>query len=300
MASPVFTVVIATHNRAATLADAVTSVLRQSFRDLECVVVDDGSTDGTAGVVASFDDRRLAYLAQANAGCSAARNRGARAAGGAFLAFLDDDDVARPQWLERLAVPASDDRCEVICCGADYLGADGRRSRVELPHDLGPLFLNRKALFWPPGTFAVRRSVFLALGGYVDGLRASENYELGLRLVDHLDRTGGRIATVDEPLVGIRNDREGRRRRTPSFAQSRLEGAEYILDHYRPRLAQHPPSLANHVAIRGMHLLRLGRYGEARRSFAEAIRYDRRAVKYYGRLAVCSFPPLARRVWPCE
>lgn len=94
--APLFSIVIPTHNRAEQVRRAIESCLAQTFAGFEVIVVDDGSNDGTDDVVASIADPRVRYLKQANAGAGAARNHGADAARGEFLAFLDSDDEFLP------------------------------------------------------------------------------------------------------------------------------------------------------------------------------------------------------------
>lgn len=95
MTRPAVSVVIPAYNRAARLPAAIDSVLRQGVPDIEIVVVDDGSEDGTREVVASYGDH-VRYIHQANAGVGVARNNGIRHATGTFIAFLDSDD----RWLD--------------------------------------------------------------------------------------------------------------------------------------------------------------------------------------------------------
>jgi glycosyltransferase involved in cell wall biosynthesis len=90
-------------NAAAFIADAIGSVLGQTYRDLRHVVVDDGSTDDTAGIVARFADPRLTLIRQPNAGVSSARNRGMQEADGGAVLFLDADDWLAPTALQTLA-----------------------------------------------------------------------------------------------------------------------------------------------------------------------------------------------------
>jgi glycosyltransferase involved in cell wall biosynthesis len=96
MAAPFFSVVIPVYNRAAALAAAITSVRAQSFQDFEIVVVDDGSQDNPRVVVDRLDDPRIRFIRQINAGGGAARNTGIDHAQGAFVAFLDSDDLFLP------------------------------------------------------------------------------------------------------------------------------------------------------------------------------------------------------------
>lgn len=97
-------VVIPSYNRAYIVGQAIESVLRQTYENVEVVVIDDGSTDDTERVVRAFDDR-VRYIYQPNGGIAVARNSGIAAARGEFVAFLDSDDVWLPWKLEaQLAV----------------------------------------------------------------------------------------------------------------------------------------------------------------------------------------------------
>jgi glycosyltransferase involved in cell wall biosynthesis len=99
---PAVSVVIPTYNRAPLLGRAIRSVLGQCFEDFEVIVVDDGSTDETAAVVAAFGDPRVRYVRLArNTGAGAARNAGIRLARGKFLAFQDSDDEWLPSKLSK-------------------------------------------------------------------------------------------------------------------------------------------------------------------------------------------------------
>ncbi|MGD1027444.1 glycosyltransferase family 2 protein [Candidatus Binatus soli] len=93
------TVIIPTYNRAHILSQAIESVLAQTMGDFELVIVDDGSTDGTAEIVRGFSDSRIRYIQQANAGPGMARNRGVAEATSQYVSFLDSDDLWTPDKL---------------------------------------------------------------------------------------------------------------------------------------------------------------------------------------------------------
>lgn len=99
MSSPLVSVVIPTYNRAALVCEAVDSVLQQTYRNIEIIVIDDGSTDDTAASIQRYGDR-VRYSRRPNAGVNAARNLGIKQARGEFLALLDSDDLWAPYKIE--------------------------------------------------------------------------------------------------------------------------------------------------------------------------------------------------------
>lgn len=99
MSSPFFTIVIPTYNRATLIGKTIASVLRQTYGDFEVIVVDDGSTDPTPEVVKNIVDPRVAYVRTANRERAAARNTGTQQAKGAYVTFLDSDDLLYPEHL---------------------------------------------------------------------------------------------------------------------------------------------------------------------------------------------------------
>src|SRR3982751_2147170 len=179
-AGPSISVILNTYNRDALLARAVESVLAQRHDDFELVIADDGSSDRTRGVVAGFEDPRVRYVRQDNAGLSAARNLGVASSSGRYVAFLDDDDEVLPGWLEALHAKLSSAGCGVACCGAEAVEVD--HTVTYSPRDLGAPFDHCVGLFYS-GSFAVRRDVYDAVGGYATDLDCHHQTELALRLV---------------------------------------------------------------------------------------------------------------------
>jgi glycosyltransferase involved in cell wall biosynthesis len=97
---PSVSVIIPTYNRASMVKEAIQSVLSQTYKDFEIIVVDDGSTDNTRETVASLSDK-VVYVYQPNSGPSSARNHGIRLAQGKYIAFLDSDDLFLQTKLEK-------------------------------------------------------------------------------------------------------------------------------------------------------------------------------------------------------
>jgi len=120
------TAAIPTYNRAPFLAGALQSVFAQTFRDVEVLVVDDGSTDETPAVLASYGDR-IRVVRQENLGRSEARNRAVREARSPYLSFLDSDDEWLPEKLERqVAVLEEDPKIAMVHGHVDVIDAEGR------------------------------------------------------------------------------------------------------------------------------------------------------------------------------
>jgi glycosyltransferase involved in cell wall biosynthesis len=131
---PRVSVVIPTYNAASTLLDALESVRRQTYQDYEIVVVDDGSSDETAGVVRDFSELMptLRYCVQTNCGASVARQHGVSVARGAYIAALDADDVWLPEKLSQ-CVAAMDAEPRIGLCYSDGYLWDGQPSTDNLP-----------------------------------------------------------------------------------------------------------------------------------------------------------------------
>jgi glycosyltransferase involved in cell wall biosynthesis len=157
VAEPLVSVVVPVYNGERFLAEALGSIFAQDYRPLEVVVVDDGSTDGSARVARGFAE--VVYAHQPNAGPAAARNLGARLARGDFLAFLDADDVWLPGKLTRqMAALATDPGLDMVFGHAEQFVEAGAAG-VALT---GPAVLPAHL----PGALLIRRHRFDQVGGY--------------------------------------------------------------------------------------------------------------------------------------
>ena len=99
---PIVSVIIPTYNAKELLIEAIDSVLSQTLSDLELLIIDDGSIDGTVEAVKAVDDPRIRYFYKDNGGVSSARNMGLDKATGQYIAFLDSDDLYHPKYLETM------------------------------------------------------------------------------------------------------------------------------------------------------------------------------------------------------
>jgi glycosyltransferase involved in cell wall biosynthesis len=195
--------VVPVHNGAKYVSEAIRSVLSQTHAPIECLVVDDGSTDTTREVVREFGDE-VAYLRHDRQGVSVARNRGARLARGELVGFLDHDDVWLPTKLERQVKALEDSGGVLSLCAVRVVDERGRILRTQhlrAREDLltGMLMFDGTETVSCSSTGLVRREELLKIGGFDPALSVSADWDLLFRVL-----LGGPIAYVDEPLVHYR------------------------------------------------------------------------------------------------
>ena len=198
---PRVSVIIPTYNRAGLLRMALESVLAQTHSSIQVIVVDDGSTDETAGMLAEYSGR-VTHIRQANAGISRARNHGLEVAQGDYINFLDDDDTMMPRKIERqAAVLAARPEVGLVHCRYCYLDRAGQPlGRVGLlPQKdvLRELLLHN--FMWMGGPL-IRRDCLGRVGAFDVGLSAAADYDLWLRIA----AGGFQFACIQEPLGGYR------------------------------------------------------------------------------------------------
>ncbi|MFL6333560.1 MAG: glycosyltransferase family 2 protein [Pyrinomonadaceae bacterium] len=187
---PAVSVVIPTYNRAPLLGRSIRSVLAQCFEDFEVIVVDDGSTDETAEVVAAFDDPRVSYVRLArNTGAGAARNVGIRLARGKFLAFQDSDDEWLPSKLSKqmAAFARGTSELGVVYSDMQRVWGDGTTSYLAAPTVLSGRLVGSGVGFYQVCDLGVqstliRREWLDAAGHFNEELPALEDLEMFIRL----------------------------------------------------------------------------------------------------------------------
>ncbi|MGA2506575.1 MAG: glycosyltransferase family A protein [Chitinispirillaceae bacterium] len=185
--TPTVAVIIPTYNRAALVERAVRSVLGQTFRDYELVVVDDGSTDGTAELplFKNSDPRLRCLKIPENRGVSAARNAGVKATSAPWLAFLDSDDEWLPEKLEKQVRWTIEHPDMHIVQTREIWIRRGRRVNPPKTHEKfeGDLFAaSLERCMITPSSVMLRRTLFEQMGGFNESFQACEDYDLWLRV----------------------------------------------------------------------------------------------------------------------
>lgn len=293
--TPRVSVVIPTYNRAHCIARAVDSVLRQTYEDFEVIVVDDGSKDNTAKILAGYGDR-IRAIQQPNQGVSRTRNNGIALARGEFIAFLDSDDEWLPNKLER-QVGFLDQHLEIafVACLGDCYEADGsfNNSDEHCPPEYAAYqqsdsyqqFLTFLYSPFPQNMsrYMFRQDALREVGGFNQTINGSEDWELFLRLL----KQGRAFGFVPERLVTYHLSDDG----ISLNLDEMLKGDEVVRRQYIETLAD----TWTRWSVRSKFL--------ARRYFATAMRYRERGIRLKSaRLAVQSlltnpfYPRTTRRL----
>ena len=208
-----FSVIIPLYNKAPYIRKALESVLAQTYTDYELIIVDDGSTDGSAEIAEAFlqtPASRLSPLAfrlirQANSGVSAARNNGVAQAHGDYIAFLDADDWWEPTYLERMA-QLIEDYPDAGLYACNYVYYKPGKTHVALNIPTG--YINYPKAYYKSnampvwtGAAMIPRKVFDELGGFPLGIKLGEDFLLWSKIALQYP-----VAFLNEPLAWYNND----------------------------------------------------------------------------------------------
>lgn len=295
MPHPTVSVIIPAYNAQKYLAQAIESVLAQSYPAVECIVVDDGSSDATAAIAAGYGSR-ISYLRQENGERSRARNRGAQHASGEWLSFLDADDLIAPEKIEReVEALGGAPGCDLVFSRTlfvDESGASRGPLKIAAP-DPDPVRRLFAGNFITVNAFLLRRSSFEAVGGFDPALNRAEDWELLLRLA----LAGSRFLCLDQFLACYRIHGENTIADNLKMTEAAYRVARSVAERYRDHFAAVGVSpdafLATHMARYGKELLVHGAAAEGRALIGEACRLplpNRHFYRLLGALSVALGP----------
>jgi len=196
-------VLMPAYNAEGYIAAAVESILAQTFRAFELLVIDDGSTDETAGIVRSFDDGRIRLIRQENQGIAGALNTGLKAALSELIVRFDADDVCYPERLERQYRFMQENR-EYILAGSmvDYTDMDGKYVFTHRPPAVTDRTIRRLSYKVCPfihSSVIYRKAPVLRLGGYDPNAHGFEDHLLWRALIQ-----AGKVCNMPEVLLKVR------------------------------------------------------------------------------------------------
>jgi glycosyltransferase involved in cell wall biosynthesis len=223
---PTVSVVLPTFNRRGFLQQAVESVLAQTRPADELIVVDDGSTDDTADLLAGYGDR-LMVIRQDNRGVSAARNAGIRRAKGAFVALLDSDDYWLPEKLEAQLSFFERHPDAMLCQTEETWMRNGKRVNPKNRHRKYSGMIFEKTLplcLVSPSAVMIRKELFREVGLFDESLPACEDYDMWLRISWKYP-----VYLIDTPLIVKRGGHDDQLSAMPELDKYRIQALSKIL-----------------------------------------------------------------------
>lgn len=266
------TVVLTTYNRPELMRRALGSVLNQTYKNWECIVVDDASEEPVEEIVDSNGDSRVRYYRHdENKGLSAARNTGLRLAEGSMIAYLDDDDEWLPEKLARQAdrLQSSEEEVGLVYCWMEWV-RDGEVFKRRQPTLRGNIFaesLDRQPL-GNGSTWLIRREALERHGGFDESLPRGIDGDLLRRLsITH------NVDVVPETLVRYHVDHEQQRitREDRTGVQNAITGQRVKLRKFEKALQSLPRQRANIYADLGRRYAQLGEWGAVFSCFRQAL-----------------------------
>lgn len=239
--NPMVSAVILTHNRKQLVMRAIDSVLSQTYPNMECIVVDDASADGTKELLSARKDIQYIYIPKEESkGGNYARNMGIKASKGEYVAFLDDDDCWLPTKIEKQVALIEEKGCDLVYCGMrpEYMHADGTITYVDWPPredgqgDMSKKILSR--IYLITSGIMARKSLLDKVGGFDDRVRYWQEYELSIRLAQYTE-----FYAVEECLYLYRIDEQDKNKLTNKF-DAWKGSAQYIHKKHRALYQQLP------------------------------------------------------------
>jgi glycosyltransferase involved in cell wall biosynthesis len=223
---PQVSIIIPTYNRGWIIKEAIDSVLAQDYTEFELIVVDDGSTDHTSGVLDSYG-KDIKVLSQKNKGVSAARNRGIAEASGKFIAFLDSDDLWLSQKLSVQIEFFNQNPDALICQTEEVWIRNGLRITPKKRHKKPSGMIFKPSLercLVSPSAVMIQRSLFDRVGEFDETLPACEDYDLWLRISCRFP-----IHLIDTPLIIKRGGHDDQLSSRAGLDKFRIKAIEKII-----------------------------------------------------------------------
>ena len=220
-------VVIPTYNRIELLKRSIDSVINQTIKPSEIIIVDDGSNDGTEAMVKNKYDS-LKLITQKNKGASAARNSGIKASSGEWICFLDSDDEWKNDKLEKQITAATNNSDYKFFHSNEIWIKNGKRINQKKKHKKygGDIF--KKCLDMcriSPSSVLIEKNIFEEIGFFNENLVVCEDYELWLRICDKYE-----VFFIDEPLIFKYGGHQGQLSYSiDSIEYHRIKALEYLL-----------------------------------------------------------------------
>ncbi|GAA5026470.1 glycosyl transferase [Marivirga lumbricoides] len=251
-------IIIPTYNRAHLISRAVDSVVNQTFKKWELIIVDDGSTDNTKEIIQPFlSDNRIKLIEKENTGAAHSRNIGVEKSNFEWLTFLDSDDEAKDNWLFEVTQLIQRTDAQLISCGCEKYNHHGELVEKKLPNKNTNLFGEVRYKMTNGGVFFLRKEDFLKIGGFDKDLKSGQHTELSFRLIPLLQKRNASIIALEDCLIKVHMHKGERIRTNPKM---KYEGAFYSLTKHKAFFSERPKAKAKYEAIVGVNAFKLKLY----------------------------------------
>ena len=269
-------IIIPTFNRRDYITTALDSVLAQSYKDYEIIIIDDGSSDDTKEVLKPYQNN-IRYFYQDNRGIPATRNKGIREAQGDYIAFLDSDDYWLPEKLKRqIECFKQNPHYGMVATRCSSITPDGRFRKKNRPGKSGWVLTDLfKANFIRTSSAMIEKECFEKVGLFDESLPECEEYDLWLRITKHYP-----IGFINEPLTVYTDNPRGVS--TDSLAGRILRLKVLEKDYLKECIpsALYRKRLASNYHYVGRHYLNRGEISEGRKYIKRSLSLNPLNLKY--------------------
>jgi glycosyltransferase involved in cell wall biosynthesis len=290
--TPVVSIILPTFNRAETIGRSIRSALNQTYSNFELLVIDDGSTDNTAGVLAAVSDPRLRVIWHTtNRGAPAARNTGIANARGTYISFLDSDDEWHPDKIEKeLAIMEDQPEVGVVYSGF-WRHIHGKKSYVPFKWVKSKEGNIHRELLWRNfinTQSLIRKNVLDTVGVFDENAPRFQDWDLFIRISEHYP-----FAYSHEALFDVYHSEQS----ITADPRAQITGLLYILKKHCSEFSLHPPILAEQYFQLSLLYFFAGDRKKAHRSLMHALKLNRFSAKYLAVLCLSVSPWLMQFVF---
>ncbi len=271
-------IIIPTYNRAHFLPRAIKSVINQTYKDWELIIVDDGSTDNTEEIVSEFlYDKRIKYIKKENSGAAHSRNVGVDSSKYDWITFLDSDDEALPDWIEKSIVKMKNNpRLKLYSVGCEVVNNGNIIKKLPEENKLFPGLIYK---ITNGGSFLLDKNIFNKVGGYDVNLKANQHTELSYRILPIIIENNYKTDYTNECLIRI-HIHEGERIRNNWAAV--YQGTLQMIIKHANLLKKDRKTLSNYYSVLAYSGRIIGKGKKEVFSYlVKAVKYDPFSIKKY-------------------
>lgn len=290
---PEISIITPTYNRAKLLPRMVKSVINQTIKNWELIIMDDGSTDNTAEIIYQFNDERIKFHSGINSGAADKRNNGVQLAKSEYIIFLDSDDEVKTNWLELLLSAKNQNGSIIVSCGLEFHDIQGQIKRKRLPKPLAPMYGGLNVIFLA-GSFMLKKEIFQSVGGYDKNLKAGQHTNLLFQLLPILKENVEKIAFVKKALVII-HSHEGFKIRNDY--NSVLQGNMSIMEKHKHLFSKNPDEYFDYLSATAVLAVKCKDYKLSQQLFLKAIKTKPHDLQSYLRFVISWFPKVRNIIW---